>query len=163
MSLTRRSFIKKSSYSAAAVTVLGTGVALAQQTTSATKKVTDYMDVTALSLTKSKKSGEGATTQEAIEDAKHNARQFLLASKYKNPPTVSIVTKDKTVPSNYKLTGTSSSAIPPGNVDGVTYGPPTVGSVQRTVDGQTVTVYIAVIEITMQTGTSTRITYTYGP
>ncbi len=34
MSLTRRSFIKKSSYSAAAVTVLGTGVGLAQSLTS---------------------------------------------------------------------------------------------------------------------------------
>lgn len=34
MSLTRRSFIKKSSFSAAAVTVLGTGVGLAQVTSS---------------------------------------------------------------------------------------------------------------------------------
>lgn len=34
MSLTRRSFIKKSSYSAAAVTILGAGVGLANTTTS---------------------------------------------------------------------------------------------------------------------------------
>jgi hypothetical protein len=47
MSLTRRSFVKKSSYSAAAVTVLGTGVGLANFTSGPpSKPLTDLFRVT---------------------------------------------------------------------------------------------------------------------
>jgi hypothetical protein len=42
MSLTRRSFVKKSAYSAAAVTVLGTGVGLAEGISKQTRKVYQY-------------------------------------------------------------------------------------------------------------------------
>jgi hypothetical protein len=64
MKITRRSFVKKSAYSAAAVTVLGTGVGLGQ-TATGQKEVTDYIDL----FTSQDVTGEGvASGDEDKED-----------------------------------------------------------------------------------------------
>ncbi|MEJ6643997.1 MAG: twin-arginine translocation signal domain-containing protein [Akkermansiaceae bacterium] len=155
MSLTRRSFVKKSAYSAAAVTVLGTGVGLGQ-TATGQKEVTDYIDL----FTSQDVTGEGVASgdedkeDEIVAAAKLAAMQDLTINALNGQSN--IVTK--MIENDHELKSITSISIPadPPNIDGL-------------VEVSVITEPLAFnrIKVTviykLRANLSTRTTYNYGP
>jgi len=108
MSLTRRSFIKKSSYSAAAVSILGTGHGIENPDSAKKKRVTDKVDVTVTVDTTADGEGFGTSAAEALNNAIMFAK--LTANEKLNSSSVA---SHKWVDEDDELKEIETTPIPP--------------------------------------------------
>jgi len=149
MKITRRSFVKKSSYSAAAVTVFGTGAGLGQGQSGTTSEIAT-ITITATATRKGTAEGTGTSKDDAIKNATHLAHLNLAANTVGSQQDVT----HKDVPIGHKLIEITTEAVDP-NPNGV--------SENTDYFSGSGTSWIAKVTVTMYVGDITMQVYEYGP
>ena len=151
MSLTRRSFVKKSAYSAAAVTVLGTGIGFGQGESGNTQEI-DKIEITVGKTVTVDGEGSG-TKAEALARAILDVQLKLAIATLANPHNQ--VISRKSVPEGHGLKKIETSNLPPNPNDNAVV---TVNKHEK--QGS---IWICEVRIVMFLGNTTLQTYTYGP
>jgi hypothetical protein len=151
MKITRRSFVKKSSYSAAAVTVLGTGVGLGQASQAGPTIETATITITATATRNGVGEMSGTSRQDAIDNATLMA-QLDLATK--TVGTQQDITT-KSVPAGHKLIEIKTEVVPPNTINGI--------SEHTNYANGSGTSWMAKVTVTMYVGDVSKQVYSYGP